>query len=339
MSADRDLDEDIYNDDEDDDDEADFSPGVDEEDDEDDFDEDDAEGSDKMPPFLEGNLHLDVSDGSAIVFEDSSFRLVSKEAVPSTWSLQNPFLEEPTKFVGWIQDPEEVMTFTVQILGQKSIIDPLDEKLLEAQRQKRALPVQNGDSKPPATAKSDGETQSKATLKSPPSYSKEPPANSLKQPPTAEGKKEAPQTSSENGIVYVVTGSQVAAGSADHNVQFRGLFHPPDAKLQKLFLICSVQVDRECPQQTASAATPPPAAAAARKRNRADDGDDESGDGDGAVEYQELIDLHDDAGLSTEELRSRYYGRGSDHDGKKPSVMKKRAKPSDDDDDDDAYGF
>jgi hypothetical protein len=76
------------------------------------------------------------------------------------------------------------------------------------------------------------------------------------------------------------------------------------------------------------------------------------------VEYQELIDLHDDAGLSTEELRRRYYGGGVDSDkqdsgttasSRKPTANKPFSKAKEDSmpfggkddgsDDDDDYGF
>ena len=83
-------------------------------------------------------------------------------------------------------------------------------------------------------------------------------------------------------------------------------------------------------------------------------GDDDSVDGNAGVEYQELIDLHDDTRLSTEELRKRYYGSGdsknewginSAADNKRlkgtktDTVFQRKDADDDDDDDDDAYGF
>ena len=93
-------------------------------------------------------------------------------------------------------------------------------------------------------------------------------------------------------------------------------------------------------------------AAASSKRDRSGGGDDDSVEGNVGVAYQEVIDLHDDTRLSTEELRKRYYGSGDNNKGeygKMDSVDNKRLKGTDgkgypkeddeEDDDDDAYGF
>ena len=77
-----------------------------------------------------------------------------------------------------------------------------------------------------------------------------------------------------------------------------------------------------------------------RRRGQAHDSEDDydfGDDGDEGADYNELIGLHEEAELSVEELRKRYYG-GDDNNGEKgytkPSVKKQKVAPQDDDDDD-----
>ena len=64
--------------------------------------------------------------------------------------------------------------------------------------------------------------------------------------------------------------------------------------------------------------------ASAKKRNR--EGDDDSVDNNNEVDFQELIDLHDEAGLSTDELRRRYYMTSQDDLEYKQPAIAKRSK-------------
>lgn len=149
--------------------------------------------------------------------------------------------------------------------------------------------------------------------------------------------------------VFVVSGTQIGSNEkGNKNITFRGSYRcPSENSCERIHLICSVQAIDGAASGTAmtsGAAACGVAVSASKKRNRVDD--DSVGDGD--VAYQELIDLHDDTRLSTEDLRKKYYG-SEDRKGKD---TKKRASKGtygtssnngDDDDDndneDDAYGF
>jgi hypothetical protein len=290
--------------------EGDFFPAIDDDDDDFDDDELDDENSsddDAIPPFLQGDLIVDPTDNETIIYkQNGSFYLKSQEKIPSTWSLRNPLLPKPIKFGGWIQNPTGWIDFQVQISKQYSI-DPLDEKLLKAQQE--SLPISNkndDDSKFPAKAKSDDPdeiickpapsptTPFKPGLKAPPSYSlKEPPSYAQQKLPATELEKKRAQ------IACNITASQVGTGE---RINFRGVFYPAYDGQQNIPLFCYVRVDEQGGETTTS--TAPAAAASSRKRDRFDDDDDHAGSN--GVAYQELIDLHDEAGLSTDELKNRY---------------------------------
>ena len=326
--------------------------------------EDDEGESSQDPPFLEGQLF--AKGNSVIQFVGDNFFLIGG-GNPS-WSLQSPLLEKPVDFAGNLGSDE--VTFSVQITQQdKATIDPLEAKLLDAQEQKRKEISANGK-------KDDNDDIKKPHLKSPPSYSlksppsyslKAPPSYSLKEPPTtgdADSKllKQPPPGStvastSGGDTVCVMSGVQVESSSSGKIRNFRGIFYPPsDSKIEKLFLICSLRHLEEevvVPAAAGAAATttgpiPPVAAAAARKRHRSEEDDDDVGN-DGNVAYQELIDLHDDSRLTTEQLRAKYYGGGGGvssepaEESKKPAASSstiKRAKPAlEEEDDDDECGF
>jgi hypothetical protein len=138
------------------------------------------------------------------------------------------------------------------------------------------------------------------------------------------------------GDVYVFEACQIGyANGTTHKI--RGIFHPLHAssKATRIFLIAFVQTN-QASAAASSAASPakPAAATTSRKRGRNDEEDED--DGDDGVGYQELIDLHDDAGLSTEELRRRYYGGDT---GESEAKIHKARPTSEESDDDDAYGF
>jgi hypothetical protein len=336
MSSKRDPDEfDCEEGEVDEEDEGDFFPGIDDDDDED-FDDDELDdensgNDDAIPPFLQGDLMVDPADTETIIYkQNGSFCLKSQEEIPSTWSLRNPLLPKPINFGGWIRNPTTWIDFQVQISKQYSI-DPLDEKLLKAQQE--SLPISNkndDDSKFPAKAKSDDPdeklckpppsptTPFKPDLKAPPSYSlKDPPSYAQQKLPATEPEKKRAK------IAYNIIGSQVGTGE---RIYFRGVFYPAYDGQQNLFLICSVVVDEQPDETTTS--TAPAAAASSRKHHRFDDDDDNAGSN--GVDYQELIDLHDEAGLSTDELKNRYnLANGL---GGKPSIRSKRTKHTGDKD-------
>ena len=80
-----------------------------------------------------------------------------------------------------------------------------------------------------------------------------------------------------------------------------------------------------------------------KKRRRGYDSEEDydfEDDGDEGADYNELIGLHEEADMSVEELRKRYYGRGTDRNEKESSSKKiKKTLPGRDDEDDDGCGF
>ena len=317
--------------------------------------EEDDENPADIPPFLEGDLFRDPARGGALCYEQEGvFCLVCQSALPSNiFDFRSPPTGQPLKFAGWIQTPSNFMEFSVEFSRQPASDDPLEEKLLKAQDDKNATAGQQKQS-----------SKASGNLKAPPSYSaksdegsqKSPPKSNLKAPPSysVQEAKTDPVNSDDNGALVVISATRVQDGKegADRNVTFRGAYRPPsDAAVERLCLISSVQVEEASSGAAAGDAVAPPAAAASRKRRRSAADDDDSVEGRGGVEYQELIDLHDDAGLSTEELRRRYYGGGGggkgtpDEQAGGDSKIAATSKPfgdtndNDSDDDDDDIGF
>lgn len=268
-----------------------------------------------FPQFLEGDFKLD--DTRTIRYKkDGSFCLVSQNDLPSSWSLHSPVLQS-LKFGGWIQNPMQWLDFDVQISEQETV-DPMDEKIIKAQQQQESE-TQHLDIRSKASMKDDDEDEKSTavSLKAPPTYSlKAPPSYSLKQPMADDSKKQASiSTSTTSKVAYTMVGRQLDSGT-DQTIKFRGIFYPPDQKAEKLFLISSITIDEGDSQTMASQA-----AASAKKRNR--EGDDDSVDSNNEV-VQELIDLHHEAGLSTDELMRRYYMTSQDDlDYKQPTIAKR----------------
>lgn len=88
-----------------------------------------------------------------------------------------------------------------------------------------------------------------------------------------------------------------------------------------------------------------PDAKEVKKRRRGYDSEEEydfGDDGDEGADYNELIGLHEEADMSVEELRKRYYGNGGDTDRNEKESSSKRIKKAPlgrDDEDDDGCGF
>ena len=112
---------------------------------------------------------------------------------------------------------------------------------------------------------------------------------------------------------------EVVGGNA---MEFRGGYAPVGGRVA-----CTCQV-RLTKAQPAVAA----AAVAAAVIPAGDDDDEEADDG---VDYDELIALHEDAGLPVEALRKRYRENG----GEEEAEPKKGKATEVEDDDDDDYGF
>jgi hypothetical protein len=121
-----------------------------------------------------------------------------------------------------------------------------------------------------------------------------------------------------DGAVYSVFGKGTDASGA---FEFFGNLNPSDAHHHSIPLLC----------QKRQVLKKSPAAAAAVAASNQDDDDD---DADEEVDYDELIALHQDAGLSVADLRKRYHGGTPDEDQggtKKPKIQE--------DESDDEYGF
>jgi hypothetical protein len=129
-------------------------------------------------------------------------------------------------------------------------------------------------------------------------------------------------------LYYSVYGKQTDAGKGE-SLELQGGYSPT-AQGNEINLVCQVRIVSTHPQVPAAAATP---VAAARVDNEVEDDDDEADDG---VDYDELIALHEDAGLSVEELRRKYRTAES---AESPSKRPKTQEKEQDDDDDEDYCF
>jgi hypothetical protein len=254
----------------------------------------------------------------------------------------------------------------------------MEEKLLQAQEEK-GQKTKDQMRQPSESASSiedtDAKRPSSKDFKSPPSYavdddSKSPArinvgeddrggCSNLKSPPLHSEDANKKEQQQEDLIVLSASQLLNEDSSDKRKITFRGAYRPSGLDVDRICVISSVQVQEPTTNTSSSSAAAgsasyaaASASASSRKRGRnACEDDDGSVDGDRGVEYQELIDLHDEAGLSTEELRRRYYGGAAtvtaattgqgvhDDDTKNPSSSTKRARQDTDDEDDDGYGF
>lgn len=264
----------LQGDDDEDDEDDDFIPGMEGDDDDLRSDEDDESKADKddIPPFLQGYLMVDPTDHQTIIFkEKGSFCFSSEGEIPPGWSIYNPLLSSPVSFWGWISDTTKCIELQVQILEQE-ILDSLDDKLLHAQQEKLESDLV-GDKKTVASPASVDQDQKEAA--------KCPPAKK----PTVT--KPTPGGDSKSQT-YSIMGSAFHKSKA---ISFRGVFRRAnieDEDGSSLFIICTTKIEN------AAVATPTLGNATASKRKR-DDGSDNDDSRRIKVDYQELIDLHEDA--------------------------------------------
>jgi hypothetical protein len=376
-----------WQDEEEDEEEEDFVPGVDDEDDGDyDLEEDEEEDDpNAIPSFLEGILFLDPVRGTLCYEQEGVFCLVCQSSMsPKNFDFNAPPTGNPLMFAGWIQNPSNWMEFFVEFSRQPVSDDPLEEKLLKAQEERNAAAslwksCTGSKTSPGGDDPDDVKVAACVSdnMKVPPSISPNdetskmgPPPSNLKVPPSYSlNETKAPPSPDYKDSLVVITARQIKEGDNDNSrtFTFRGAYRSPvGAAVERLCVISSVQVEELLATTAAAAhgtgsggavAGTSAAAAASRKRRRSGSRDDDSEER-GGVEYQELIDLHDDAGLSTEELRRRYYGGGVDSDkqdsgttasSRKPTANKPFSKAKEDStpfggkddgsDDDDDYGF
>jgi len=371
--------------DERDDDEEDFVPGgYDEEEVDDcvDYDDDEVDLED-FPSILPGEMFVDKAKGLCYE-QDGLFSLTCKTSIPAeTFTFGAPVMGSPLLFTGWIKDPGSWMEFEVFFSSEPMSTDPLEMKLLEAQEEQFSI-IRSETAKNTGDGDDDNKkSPAKGNLKVPPSYPFKESSVSLKDtaehcnqtPPPSnfsvvnsakanEGKmshvknpteNHLTQSSARNNMIFVVSGSRIGIDDInDRNITFRGAYRcPSQNSIERIHLICSIQT-LDIPATgsgTAMSVAATSVAATSKKRNRSTIDDDNSVEENACVAYQELIDLHDDTRLSTEELRQKYYGGGDTkgEDDKIRAVDTKRLKGTydrgnskqgvEDEDDDDAYGF
>jgi hypothetical protein len=335
-------------------DEEDFVPGAFEDDDDDEGDDDcyyddDDEDVEDFPSILQGEMIVDKTKG--LCYEkDGAFSLVCKTSTSTgTSNPETPIIGTPLEFGGWIKNPSRWFEFEVTFSKEPLSTDPLELKLLEAQEE---LQSSRGLSTTKETEENNDRDAcfeekkgpGKTSLKTESSHSLEISAESRSRKDFSpdskndssaktrdDSHKNATKITEEDDTIVVVSGFQTAGENIDkHTITFRGAYRSSSQSLGGgIHLICSTQViERGTASATASGAamstTSTAATAASKKRNRRtrDDDDDESVEGNSFVAYQELIDLHDDSRLSTEELRKKYYmGRDTNGEERKMHIF------------------
>jgi hypothetical protein len=329
-----DEDEDHYHDgdSEGDDDEAEFVPGA--------LDEDDDE--DTVVPLLDGHLFMDKDD--KLHFQGQGFHLTA--AKPPSWNLLNR-----------LKKPKETM-YTVRMEGSCDVEIPAS-----GNQTHRNFDVTwtASDKEPASPGKSNGEG-GVVHIPSPGQQSSSLPVAGLKDDGNGDEKQNGHDDHDEGQklppFYYTVYGHQTqtlalddsaSSGGAGEIMEFQGGYYPGNGK--RLPLVCRVRMVASKPASAmasagaAAGAASKPAAAAAAAHRVDDDDDDEDEDYDDAddeVDYEELIALHEDAGLPVDALRKRYHSGAATVE--EEDNGKKKAKPTpksgdDDDDDDSDYGF
>lgn len=138
-------------------------------------------------------------------------------------------------------------------------------------------------------------------------------------------------------LYYSVYGKQVDCAKGE-SLELQGGYSP-NAQGKEVSLVCQVRIVQTHLQVAPAAAATP--VAAARVDNEVEEEDEDAADG--GVDYDELIALHEDAGLSVEELQKKYRNRDSvTHQGSSPKRAKTHEddeKEQEDDDDDEDYCF
>lgn len=336
--------------DEEEEDEGDFVPGGDDDDDDDELDadfDDDNLGEDQGDdsPFLSGLLYVDGQ--GKIVYESPTstdddddqqvFCFTSEEKAPVSWSIQTPVLEESILFAGTLHGQSLKLKVGISEYDTSGPMDSLDERFLKIQDDLQPLYMDDSESEMPARAKADYDEEegagSSAIDSKKPARRKAGDDDEEEDSKPISRKPSVPSSSDKH--IFVLNAEQTSSDKNGTSRTIRGVFHIPRA-CSRILVPAALNIHTF---EVATAASPSAKAsgsvAVAKKRSREDDEDE----GDDAVGYQELIDLHDDAGLSTEELRRRYYGGTAAGTSGVDNKKKAKLGSAEEDDDDDAYGF
>ena len=315
----------IGEDDDDEDDEDDFVPGVEEEDDDDD-------ASSTVVPLLDGILYYGAQH--ALHYQGEGFHLASSEAAP--WDILD------SKVKPKADQCEFIMT------------GPCDFETAGAKATPRKLKVTFTVSEPPTNANATSTNGNH--LDSPISRSSTQ-GKSTESPSIQGGDDDGKHDSKAGGVYYKVFGSQIESNGGDL-MEFLGGYYPSSTKDKKVGLLCqarmipassvSAKPAAAMGGASAAAASPAVAAAAAAAPSSAaariddEDDDDEYEEADEDVDYNELIALHQDAGMSVDEIKKRYReedGTGDSSVRENSNKKRKPPPPSQEEDDDDFDGF
>ena len=310
---------DFIGEEDDEDDEDDFVPGDEVED-----DDDDDDASSTVVPLLDGVLFYGAQH--AMHYQGEGFHLASSEAAP--WNVLDSKVKPES------DQCEFIMT------------GPCDFETAGAKATPRKLKVTFTVSEPPTAAVINGSGRDNShdhiTRKG---------GKAVVQHFEEDGGKHDSKTS---GIYYRVFGTQVESNGGDL-MEFLGGYYPPSTPEEKVGLVCQVRMipaattpgngTTSSPQAAAPQVPMAVAAAAARID---DEDDDEYEEADENVDYNEIIALHEDAGMSVDDLKKRYREETEEDDDNKPasatraSAKKRKAappRPPPEEDDDDIDGF
>ena len=293
-------------DDDDDDEEEDFQDDDDDDDDDEgefvpgmDDDDEELEEEEEVLPHVHGTLKVDT-DGSLVYSSDNG--MIDLKSLEPLTKEQNPWE------VNKADDTSMSSLIALEMIG-KFELEASDKKYV--QRRIRVTltsttTTANGAASNGKSFKSTGESDEE------------------------DGKKPAASSSDkQTTVLYAVHGLEVANGASLQLLEFRGTCVVPQNSSDSVELVCDVRWTsaKQVPHVSTAAA------AVARKRG-ADDDDDEDDEADDQVDYEELIALHEEAGLPVDQLRKRL---AEQQDGGDGAPDKKKGKPADDEDDD--YGF
>ena len=318
-------------DDDDDDDSEDFVPGEDEvEEHHPNNDVDYDEDEEAVVPLLDG--HLFYGTKHALHYQGEGFHLAASEAAP--WNLLLASDAPTTK-----------STTTTSTSCSLIMAGPCDFETAGAKATPRKLKVTFTLSHPPSHS-----TPHTAIAKSPNGDDQKPAARSTtaaviqeheddddqKKPSSSSSNSHSSKHSNKTEIYYSVYGTQIDSHGGDL-MEFMGGFFPPTTETEKVGLVCQVRMMAPRPSSSTQKASPVAAAAAARVQDDDDDDEEE----DAQVDYDELIALHEDAGMSVADLKKRFGSKASASSSpdKKRKFDPKPPPPEDDEDDDDDYGF
>ena len=304
--------------------------------------DDEDDGDDAIVPLLDGKLFVD--DSLCLHYQGDGFHLSS--SAPPPWNLLGPLPNDKTTSAPGTRmellmtgpcDFESAadakatprkMKVTWTAVTTDDDVDPLLHELVRRQSTKLLSHHHHHQSTGPSIPP-DQEDGKVTDGKVPP-------------PPAVEAEeKEDTKASGHQPVVYRVMGQQIDTHGGD-TMEFMGVYYLPNKVVEENALTCQVRI---LPATPVVATTPVAAASAARIATEEDDDEDEDyaeDDYEEGVDYNELIALHEDAGLSVDALQKRYRGRDDaeeEEEGKPPAKMSKKPPPPADDDDDDDYGF